>query len=208
MTVVIRYLTHPQVLIEPLKDVRRWSLSPMGRARVTALAACPGLLSRTRRVISSGETKALETAKPLALSLGVKLEVRPLMHENDRSSTGFLPADEFEEVADMFFAEPSKSVRGWETAEDAQRRIVAEVDACLEGQQDGDVLFVGHGGVGTLLFCALSGIGIDRRFDQGPGGGGCWFQFDLEGRRRLQGWQTMEVLGSASRGRTRQIWDH
>lgn len=194
MTVAIRYLTHPQVFIEPQKDVRRWSLSPVGRARVTALAACPGPLAKTRRVISSGETKALETAGPLALSLGVELEIRPLMHENDRSSTGFLPPDEFEEVADTFFAEPSRSVRGWEAAEDAQRRIVTQVEACLEGHQDGDVLIVGHGGVGTLLFCALSGIGIDRRFDQGPGGGGCWFRFDLRERRPVRGWQPMEAL--------------
>lgn len=196
MTVAIRYLTHPQVRIEPLKDVRLWSLNPEGQARVSALAACPGSLSKTHRIISSSETKALETAEPLALSLGATLETRPMMHENDRSSTGFLPPEEFEEVADTFFAEPSKSVRGWETAEDAQRRILAEVNASLVGHREGDVLFVGHGGVGTLLFCALSGIGIDRRFDQGAGGGGCWFQFDLEKRRPRRGWQTMEVLMS------------
>lgn len=194
MPVSIRYLTHPQVLIEPLKDVRRWSLSPVGNARVSALAARLDALPRTQRVISSDETKALETAAPLALALGVELEVCSRMHENDRSATGFLPPEEFEDVADQFFAEPSRSVRGWETAKDAQRRIVAEVEACLEGPQDGDILFVGHGGVGTLLFCALSSIGIDRRFDQGPGGGGCWFQFDLKRRKPPQGWQPMEAL--------------
>jgi broad specificity phosphatase PhoE len=190
----VRYLTHPQVLIEPLKDVRRWSLNSVGSARVSALAARLGVLSQTHRVISSDETKALETAGPLALALGVKLEIRAQMHENDRSATGFLPPEEFEEVADKFFAEPSKSVRGWETAKAAQRRILAEVHACLEGPQDGDVLFVGHGGVGTLLFCALADVGIDRRFDQGPGGGGCWFEFSLVGRKPLQGWQPMETL--------------
>lgn len=194
MPVTVRYLTHPQVIIDPLKEVRKWSLNPVGNARVSALAARLGCLSKTRRVISSDETKALETALPLASILGVDIEVRPLMHENDRSATGFLPPHEFEAVADRFFAEPSKSVRGWETAEDAQRRIVAEVDASLDGHQDGDVLFVGHGGVGTLLFCALSANTIDRRFDQGPGGGGCWFQFDLQTRRPVQGWRPMEDL--------------
>jgi broad specificity phosphatase PhoE len=194
MPVFVRYLTHPQVLIEPLKDVRRWSLNSVGSARVAALAARLGDLSQTQRVISSDETKALETAEPLALALGVKLEVRAQMHENDRSATGFLPPEEFEKVADRFFAEPSRSVRGWEKAEAAQGRILAEVDACLEGPQDGDVLFVGHGGVGTLLFCALAGIAIDRRFDQGPGGGGCWFAFSLEERKPLKGWQPMESL--------------
>ncbi|MBM3606027.1 MAG: histidine phosphatase family protein [Alphaproteobacteria bacterium] len=194
MPATVRYLTHPQVLIEPLKDVRTWSLNLVGSERVSALAAQLGSLSGTRRVVSSDETKALETAFPLAVTLGVELEVRPRMHENDRSATGFLPPEEFEAVADRFFAEPARSVRGWETAEDAQRRIMAEVDACLAGPQEGDVLFVGHGGVGTLLFCALSGIRIDRRFDQGPRGGGCWFEFDFQGRRPPQGWQPMEAL--------------
>jgi broad specificity phosphatase PhoE len=190
----VRYLTHPQVLIEPLKDVRSWSLNSVGSTRVSALAARLGVLSKTHRVISSDETKALETAGPLALALGVELEVRAQMHENDRSATGFLPPEVFEKVADNFFAEPSRSVRGWETAEAAQHRIVAEIDACLDGPQDGDVLFVGHGGVGTLLFCALSDVGIDRRFDQGPGGGGCWFEFNLAWRKPLRGWQPMEAL--------------
>lgn len=58
----------------------------------------------------------------------------------------------------------------------------------------GDVLFVGHGAVGTLLFCALSRIKIDRRFDQGSGGGGCWFGFDLHQRQPFQMWQPMEAL--------------
>lgn len=198
MPQIVRYLTHPQVLIEPLKDVRAWSLNEVGSNRVASLAAQFGSLSGTRTVVSSDETKALETATPLASALGAALEVRLRMHENDRSATGFLPPQEFEAVADQFFAEPSASVRGWETAEDAQRRIVAEVEACLAGPHEGDILFVGHGGVGTLLFCALSGIGIDRRFDQGRGGGGCWFAFDSHIRRPQCGWQPMEALMSGN----------
>ncbi|WP_282029745.1 histidine phosphatase family protein [Paracoccus marcusii] len=194
MTNIARYLTHPQVLIEPLKDIRAWSLNEVGSNRVAILAAQLGSLSRTQRVVSSDEIKALETAKPLALALGVAMEVRPRMHENDRSATGFLPPQEFEAVADQFFAEPAKSARGWETAESAQRRVVAEVEACLSDQHEGDILFVGHGGVGTLLFCALSGIAISRRFDQGPGGGGCWFAFDPKIRSPHCGWQPMEAL--------------
>lgn len=194
MTKTVRYLTHPQVLIDPAREITDWSLNSVGTARVTALARQLGSLSATTRVISSAERKALETARPLATALGVSLEIRPLMHENDRSSTGFLPPEEFEKVADAFFANPSQSVRGWETADDAQRRIVSEVELCLSAGVAGDVLFVGHGGVGTLLFCALTGKKIDRRHDQGPGGGGCWFQFDSTDRRPPRPWQVMESL--------------
>lgn len=193
MSRIARYLTHPQVRIDPEKDVMRWSLNDTGRTRVAALVRRIDVLAGTTRVISSDEVKARETAAPLAEALGAALDVRPRMHENDRSATGFLPPAEFERTADQFFAHPALSVRGWETARDAQARILAEVEAALAAHGDGDILFVGHGGVGTLLFCALSGHAIDRRFDQGPGGGGSWFEFDIDSRRPGRCWQPLEA---------------
>lgn len=189
-----RYLTHPQVLIDPHKPVPNWSLNDVGRARVEALVQSLGALSGTTRIISSDETKALETAAPLAAALGIHVEVRPTMHENDRSATGFLPPPEFEAVANQFFAHPHNSIRGWETAYSAQQRILSEVQTVLDGHDTGDILFVGHGGVGTLLYCALAGLPIDRKYDQGPGGGGCWFEFDLQDRTPSGGWMAMELL--------------
>lgn len=131
-----------------------------------------GVLHSTTRVISSDENKALETAIPIANASGVIVEVRPKMHENDRSSTGFLTPSEFEDVADEFFSNPTEKRKGWEKAIDAQRRIMLEVEECLVGHVAGDVPFVGHGGVGTLLFCGLSALPIDRKYDQDPGGAG------------------------------------
>jgi broad specificity phosphatase PhoE len=88
-------------------------------------------------------------------------------------------------------------VRGWETATDAQARIVAEIEACLGGDLDeaaaGDVLVVGHGAVGTLLYCALAGLPISRRYDQPPGGG-CCFAFSIRTRRPIFGWRPMERI--------------
>lgn len=116
-----------------------------------------------------------------------------MMHDNDRSSTGFLPPKEFEALAYQFFADTETSVRGWETAEAAQSRIIAEIRTCLELYKDGDVLFVGHGAVGTLLFCHLSGLPIDRGFDQGPGGG-CYFEFSGLLDKPTSGWRPMEDM--------------
>jgi broad specificity phosphatase PhoE len=193
MPKLVRYLSHPQVNIDPEVPVPLWSLSDQGRARVQALRDS-GALAGTTRVISSAETKAIETAQPLANSLSCSLEVRERMHENDRSATGFLPPDEFEELANRFFANPSTSVRGWETALKAQRRILSEVEACLEQASTGDTLIVGHGGVGALLYCALADLPIDRKHDQGPNGGGNWFAFSAEQKKPLSGWAPMETL--------------
>lgn len=179
---IARYLAHPQVDIDPNKAVPQWSLNEIGRARVAALAKQLGVLHSTTQVISSDENKALESAIPIANALGVTVEVCPKVHENDRSSTGFLMPSEFEHVADLFFSDPTESVKGWEKAIEAQRRIMLEVEECLAGHVTGDVLIVGHGGVGTLLFCGLRALRIDRKYDQGPGEGGFWFEFTISDR--------------------------
>lgn len=194
MPQIVRYLSHPQVTIDPDQDVRHWSLNDEGKARVAALAKSNALRG-TSIIISSAETKAIETAAPLADALNCPLEVRDLMHENDRSATGFLPPDEFEAVADQFFAVPEQSTRGWESAAAAQARTVRQVMSCLTEKTDCDVLFVGHGGVGTLLFCNLSDLPISRKFDQGPGGGGCYFEFSPPDFRPAFGWRPMERIG-------------
>jgi broad specificity phosphatase PhoE len=187
----IRYLSHPQVSIDPDVEIQNWSLNETGRKRVQTLAKSNALFGTTT-IISSAETKALETATPLADALSCALLIREDMHENDRSSTGFLPPDEFETVADQFFAHPDLSVRGWETAIAAQTRIVKEINMCLRLPHDGDLLFVGHGGVGTLLYCYLSGLPISREYDHGAGGGGCYFEFSNQERRPTHRWRPLE----------------
>lgn len=103
------------------------------------------------------------------------------MHENDRTSTGFLHPAEFEAVADQFFTHPAQSVRGWETAIEAQRRIVGESERVLSGVTASDVLFVGHGAVATLLYGHYARLAISRRYDQ-PSGGGNYFSVHLRHR--------------------------
>lgn len=192
MTDIVRYLTHPQVAIDPSLAVPSWGLSAVGRARALAFADA-GRLSGTTQIIASGERKAVETAEIVAGKMNIALEIREAMHENDRSATGFLEAEEFEAVADQFFRHPLVSVRGWERAIDAQRRILEEAEEVLSRNRLGDVLFVGHGAVGTLLFCHYAGLEIDRLHDQ-PAGGGYCFAFAREDRRILHPWRRMEAL--------------
>jgi broad specificity phosphatase PhoE len=90
MTVLARYLTHPQVKIDPDVPVPLWGLSALGRARTETLANT-GYFSGTTQIISSGERKAIETAEVIAGKLNVAVEVREAMRENDRSATGHRP---------------------------------------------------------------------------------------------------------------------
>jgi broad specificity phosphatase PhoE len=151
------------------------------------------VLAGTRAVVSSAERKAIETAEPIAAALGIEMIVREAMHENDRSATGYLPPAEFERMADAFFANPDVSVRGWERAADAQARIVRETRAVLASAPEGDVLLVGHGGVGTLLYCHFAGLPIGRSQDQ-PAGGGNVFAVERATGEVRHGWRPMEAL--------------
>lgn len=183
------YLTHPQVRVDPAVPVPEWGLSDLGAARARAFAAAPGLAA-FRRIVASTEVKAKEAAQILADALGLQVEVRAGLHENDRSATGYLPEPEFQAMADAFFAHPHESVRGWEKAADAQARIVSAVTAALAEAPGVPTVFVGHGGVGTLLLCHLAGYPIARVHDQPPVGGGCWFAAGAGAAPTA--WRTME----------------
>ena len=146
-----------------------------------------------RSIFASAERKAADAAGVLAERLGIRPVVIEGLGENDRSATGYLPKAEFEAVADEFFARPDESVRGWERAADAQRRIVGAVGQALFLAPEGDVAIVSHGGVGALLLCHLRGVPISRDADQPGGGGGHVFSFDRANRRLLTGWRRIEA---------------
>jgi broad specificity phosphatase PhoE len=185
------YITHPQVKIDADIPVPKWGLSDLGAQRAHAAAASTWATQVTR-IISSDETKAIETAEILAAASGVTVEIVEGMHENDRSATGFLPPPEFEKAADWFFANSSESFHGWERAIDAQRRIVSAVERILSSHDAGQpIAFVGHGGVGTLLKCHLQGRPIGRDRDQ-PAGGGNLYGFRLADRQLSCEWTPIE----------------
>lgn len=190
------YITHPQVHIDPNIDVPKWGLNETGKQRVADLVKRLGNennIGSKIKIISSDETKAIETAQPLADGLNAEIIIDRLMGENDRSATGFLPPEQFEQVANQFFANPTKHIEGWESAEDAQKRIVTRYELHRRNYQDYDLIFVGHGAVGTLLYCHLAGEIIDRKFDQ-TGGGGNFFKIDLVSQRAVNHWQPIEQL--------------
>jgi broad specificity phosphatase PhoE len=184
------YITHPQVAIDPAVPVPDWGLSERGVER-TRLAASSGWAAQIGRLAASTERKAIETAEILSAGR-VAIETDHAMGENDRSVTGYLPPDAFEDAANWFFAHPAESFKGWERAVDAQVRIVAAVERALAGHDPSvPIAFVGHGGVGTLLKCHLQGRPIARDRDQ-PAGGGNLFAFRLADRTVTCDWTAME----------------
>ena len=188
---LLHVVTHPEVQVEPDVPVPQWGLSTLGRRRAQGLLQL-SWLEQVQHVFSSSERKALETAKLLAAACGdLPVIVEPSLGENDRSATGFLAPADFEAVADLFFAEPMSSARGWETAHGAQHRVVTAVNRCLGRTSDGDVAVVCHGAVGTLLWCYLSGEPINRCHDQ-PGQGS-WYAVNTITMKPLAPWTRLPL---------------
>lgn len=198
---LVHYISHPEVDIDPEVPVPRWGLSEVGRRRIGVLAGRPWLRS-IGRVVSSEETKAVEAASVLAGRLGLEVEIRPATGETDRSATGFVSHARHEDLAARYFAEPEVSAEGWERAVDSQRRVV-EALTDLTGPPSGSgstsasvtdrpaVAVVGHGGVGTLLWCHLTGQAIDQAHDQ-PGQGHYW-TWDREAATMLHDWHPVDA---------------
>jgi broad specificity phosphatase PhoE len=190
---IVHFITHPDVLIDPAVPVPDWPLSPKGRARMQAALAAPWVPA-IRAIHCSTERKAIDGAEILGAHLGLPFATHHDLGENDRSATGFLPREEFEATADLFFAHPTESIRGWERAVDAQARVVAAVDRILAAGLPGDAAIVAHGGVGALLLCHLLGEPISRSRDQPPSAAGGWrYAFDAQTRRVLHGWERIDA---------------
>jgi broad specificity phosphatase PhoE len=190
----VLYITHPEVTIDPAVPTPQWGLNEKGRARAEAFAA-RGLLPRGTQFFASAERKARDLAGILAAATGGAVTIDESFNENDRSSTGFLAGKQFEDAVEALFGQPDVSYRGWETARDAQNRIVAAVTAALAATApEQNLVFCGHGCVGTLLKCALGQRPIalheDQRRMAAPGGGNIiTFSRDM---RLISDWQALE----------------
>ena len=185
------FISHPNVVVSREVPVPRWPLSELGKKRMRTGLRQPWVKD-IGAIYCSTEQKAIDGAEILAQHLGLGFTQIEDLGENDRSATGFLPPDEFERVADQFFARPHESVRGWERAVDAQARIVRAVGRIRD---DATVANVSHGAVGTLLYCHLTGQPIDRRWDQPPNGGGNYYSFTLSPRVAHGWWRPIDDLG-------------
>lgn len=197
------YVTHPEVVIDPNVATPRWGLSSVGRARAERFANHV-LVRGLTRLVSSTETKALELAAVLAAGCGAPVDSGDKFDENDRRSTGFVPSARFEALADAMFAHPDESAEGWETARDAQHRVVGAFNEVLARHDATKPIgFTGHGAVGTLLKCHLGGLKIARSEDQrriGHPGGGNVFVVRLSDRKLMTDWIPMEELPEGIEG--------
>ena len=181
------FLTHPEVVVDPVGPGDGVGpLRPRAGAS-TGLRPLPDRPGLGAHRLERGAEGHRDRGGP-ALSPGSpRGDRRSLLGENDRSATGYLPPEEFERTADSFFAHPTTSIRGWETASSAQDRIVSTVRRISADAPGRRIAYVAHGAVGSLLLSDLMRVPISRELDQPRQG--CWFTFDPTTWSSTQGWQ-------------------
>jgi broad specificity phosphatase PhoE len=188
----IIFITHPEVVIDPLQPIPQWPLSEIGRARMTRFAHM--LAGRNVTAVhASAERKAMDGAEIVANAFGLSYATAEELGENGRESTGYIAPPEFWEVVAEFFAHPTRSVRGWERAIDAQARIVKAVSAVAANERStGEIVIVSHGGVGALLTAHLQKVEIGRESRPSHPGGGCFLIVDRASLAITHDWRAIE----------------
>jgi broad specificity phosphatase PhoE len=133
-----------------------WKLSEEGRLRAQRLAE--ELKSfEPDVIISSGESKAKETAEIVASYLGLEMQLLPSLHEHDRSNVPYLSHDAFQDSIRGFFQQPDQLVFGNETANQAYLRFYQTIHSILNGNIDKTIVVVTHGTVISLFVSRLTG---------------------------------------------------
>lgn len=192
----IFYLSHPEVKIELQTAVTEWQISDQGRRRLRA-AAARGWPGRGWRIVTSPETKAQQTAELIANAFSLPLHIHPDMGEVDRSATGYLPQAQHDALAKALFAQPETGPQGWESAQAATTRITKAFQEVMAEVSD-NLLFIGHGAVGSFLWCALTKTPITPAADQ-PRGGSFWAgDYGPSGFAPRHGWHALETAAAAN----------
>jgi broad specificity phosphatase PhoE len=146
----LHLIRHGPVRVGLGRPSSQWELAPGAREAVAALA-CKVRDAGIRRVVSSSETKAVQTARVLAEELGVPVESRPGLEEHHRLPEHRIPSDDaFRRAIAELFARPTEIVFGAESASMALERFHRAIHAIM-AETGGDELVVSHGTVISLL---------------------------------------------------------
>jgi broad specificity phosphatase PhoE len=157
-------IKHAHVEVAPELPPDRWHLSEKGKLSCKELA--DRLAVYTPFVlVSSEETKAMETAAEIARELQMPSSAHPGLEEHDRSNVPVMQSREFISMVELFFRRPEELVLGREMAAGALSRFRSAIDNVITEHPDEDLAIVSHGSVIALLlaeFTGKSGFGLWR----------------------------------------------
>jgi broad specificity phosphatase PhoE len=179
-------ITHPDVVIDPNQAIDEWVLSEKGIDRAKALMT-ELFWNDISAIYTSTEPKAKTVAEMAARKFNIPIFEKESLVEIDRSSTGFMPYDEFMNAVMKFFKKPDESCRGWETANASMKRVSSCVEDIMKKSHEENVVLVGHGAAFALLLSYLKSV--EPSFDLCQDGVGFISEIDWEKREIISMWR-------------------
>jgi broad specificity phosphatase PhoE len=137
-----------------------------GRRMAQLIAARCAASDSWRAVYSSPQTRAIETARPVAAALGLEITVEDCLREIDHGAwEGRAAADVRDEDPDFFdeWEQHAGSIGppGGESGFQVAGRAMPVVERIRRRHPDGNVLVVSHKATIRIIVCALIGVDID-----------------------------------------------
>ena len=157
---------HAAPAIDPAKPAATWPLSEAGRLACADLASFLLPLD-IEHIVSSDEPKAMETARLVAMRLGVESSAVAGLCEQRRLTAPFFETPTaFRAAVARALANPETLVLGEETASEACDRFARAVGSLIETwPHDGPICAVTHGTVISLLVESWCGVDALETWD-------------------------------------------
>ncbi len=150
-------IRHSAPDIDPATPSCEWRLTPGGRELSRSLARRIGGFEPAT-IVTSVEPKARETGKIIADELGIPLQVREGLQENDRYGLAVVGEERYRELFAEFLAAPETNVVGRETASMASQRFHRAVVEALDDFPGQTIAVVAHGMVISLFVTRFNAI--------------------------------------------------
>ncbi|MFN8439934.1 MAG: histidine phosphatase family protein [Caldilineaceae bacterium] len=135
-------ITHAHTQAQPSEDATVWQLSPKGREQASLLAQQP-FWEQVEQIVLSTEAKTRLTIGPVLAQRA--LPVYEDQRLNELRRVGWVTNEEYGERVRKLFAEPTHSIHGWESAQDALQRVLAAINYLCAYFTGKTVALVGHG---------------------------------------------------------------
>lgn len=146
-------ITHAHTQQKRDADAARWDLSPAGYEQAAALARLP-FWNGVDRIVVSSEAKTRLTVGPVLAERRLPMSVDPRFDELGRGS-GWV--DDYAARVAQTFANPERSIGGWESASDALARFLEGIHALADAFPAETIALVGHGLTLSLFRAHLLG---------------------------------------------------
>ena len=140
---------HARPEVDPSRPSSAWTLGVEGMEGSLRLAEKLRPLDLDL-VVASLEPKATETGRIAASALDLPFQTGHDLHEQERSSAGYVDANRFQAAIKQLFSTPNELVFGDETGEDAARRFGTAVDLLARAHRGKRLCVIAHGTVIAL----------------------------------------------------------